>query len=54
MYTLYDTLNPGNKYGGCHCINIMLHWSCCTAVRFTTDDGGPREVLQLMTQSHNS
>ena len=36
--TLYDTLNPGNKYGGSQLMNI-LH-SCCTAVRSTTDDGG--------------
>ena len=41
-YTSYDTLNPGNKYGGSQLMNI-LH-SCCTAVRFTTDDGGPSIV----------
>ena len=39
IYTLYDTLNPGNKYGGSQLIKIP-HSSCST-VRSTTDDGGP-------------
>ena len=43
IYTLYDTLNPDNKYGGSQLMNI-LH-SCCTAVRSTTDDGGPEETI---------
>ena len=37
IYTLYDTLNPGNKYGGSQLMNI-LH-SCCTAVRLQTEVG---------------
>ena len=43
IYTLYDTLNPGNKYGGSQ-LMVRPH-SCCTAVRSTTDDGGPGETI---------
>ena len=43
MCTLYDTVNPGNKYGVSHLMNIPH--SCCTAVRSTTDDGGPGEII---------